>query len=746
MNDNSKNNWIGQPLDRVDGPAKVSGEAMYAEDYRPPEKAAIGYIVEAPAGPGKLTLLDTGAALAAEGVLFVLTHENAPKQEPYASHSEDGRFTQSHALLEGPQVRHYGAPVALVVAETFEQARHAAGLIKIEIEAGEAVYVAEDHRDRAKVPDDLDGGDDSDSDKGDFLKSFGTAPVTLDIEYHTPNQHAAAMEPHATTAEWDGEKLTVHMSIQIIGDARKGFANTLGIDKENVRIVSPFIGGGFGSKLGIHNEAVLAALAAKKSGRPVRVVQTRRNLFANGPHRSKHWQRIRLGATREGRLQAVGHESLAAMAKDYPFAEPAVSPTRASYQTDALMTRQRVVAADIPKVDSMRAPGEAVGTLTYETAIDEMAEKCGVDPVEFRLSNAPGRDPASGKPFSDRRMEECLRVGAEQFGWESGRPSPGAKREGNFLVGRGVAAAIRPNNLQKAMAEISLGRDGRFTARLDMTDIGTGTYTILTQIAAETLGVEPGRVTVLLGDSDFPETCGSGGSFGAGSTGSALLAACKQLKSDLLVGATAADPGWLGLNSADLAFEGETMRAGPRSIGIAELVSAGDRDSMTAKGAVEPGEDHEKYKQYSYGALFAEVGVDVDSGEIRLRRLLGVFSAGRILNAKTARSQLMGGMIFGVGAALMEESLMDTRFGAFMNRDLAEYHIPVNRDVPRLEVTMLDDHDARSNPMGSKGIGELGICGAGPAIANAIHDATGFRVRHFPIHLEDLLPHLPQRA
>lgn len=743
MNETRKHAWIGKPLDRVDGSAKVTGRAMYAEDYRPSKKAAIGYIVEAPIGPGKITLLDTGAALVAEGVLFVLTHENSPKQEPFGSHPDDGRFTQSHAVLESDHVRHFGAPIALVVAETFEQARHAAGMVRIEIEPAEGIYAAENHRDRAKTPDDLDGGDDSDSDKGDFQKSFGEAPVRLDIEYHTPDQHAAAMEPHATTAEWDGEKLTVHMSIQILGDARQGFANTLGIAKEDVRIVSPFIGGGFGSKLGIHNEAVLAALAAKKSGRPVRVAQTRRNLFANGPHRSRHWQQIRLGATREGRLQAVAHETLGAMAKDYPFAEPVVSPTRGSYQTDSMMTRQRVVEADIPKVDSMRAPGEAIGTLTIETAIDEMAQKCGIDPVEFRLLNAPGRDPASGKPFSNRRMEDCLRIGAEKFGWTGRQSSPGAEREGNWLIGRGVAAAIRPNKLKKAAAEISLAGDGRFTARLDMTDIGTGTYTILTQIAAETLGVDPERVTVLLGDSDFPETCGSGGSFGAGSTGSALLNACRQLKSDLLAAATAIDPAWCGLNSADVVFDGDKMRAGPRAIGIGGLVTEGGQDGVTAKGSIEPGDDHEKYKQYSYGALFSEVGVDADTGEIRLRRLSGVFAAGRILNAKTARSQLMGGMIFGASAALLEESLMDVRYGSFMNRDLGEYHIPVNRDVPRLEVTMLDDHDALSNPMGSKGIGELGICGAGPAIANAIHDATGFRARHFPIHLDDLLPYLP---
>ena len=736
-----KNGWIGRPLDRVDGPLKVTGQATYAADHRGERRALTGFIVEARA-KGRIRSIDRRAAEAADGVHLVMTHENAPPQAPFGQGS-GGRFAVAHSLLEDDEADHFGAPVALVVADTLEQARHAAELVVVDIEPGDAVFDAEAHADAAELPNSLDGGGTADSDTGDFDAAFEASEVRLEAEYHTQSQHAAAMEPHATEAEWNNGKLTVHIALQILADARKAFANTLNVAQEDVHILSPFIGGGFGSKLGLHNEAILAALAAKALDRPVRVVQTRRNLFANGPHRERHRQRLKVGAGPDGRLKAISHEALAGMARDYPFAEPVGSPTKASYAADAIRTRHRVVKADIPKVDSMRAPGEAIGTLTFEAAIDEMAQKCGMDPVAFRLLNEPKTDPGSGKPFSTRTLARCLGEGARAFGWDHGVVQPATLRDGNWLVGRGVAAAIRPNMMQPAAAEAALDRDGHLTVSLDMTDIGTGTYTILTQVAADAAGLAPEAVTVRLGDSDFPETCGSGGSFGAGSTATAVADAVDKLRALILERAARVDPQWQGVNSGDLRIEGDRIVLGARSLPIRAMLDAIGGDSLRAAGSAEPGQAHETTAQYSYGGVFAEVGVDADSGEIRLRRLLGVFDAGRILNEKTAQSQLMGGMIFGVGAALMEESLMDMRYGAFMNRDLAEYHIAVNRDVPRLEVHMIDGYDEKSNPLGSKGIGELGICGTGPAIANAVYAATGHRVRKYPIHMEDLLPHLP---
>lgn len=737
MSGNGLKGLIGQPLDRVDGPLKVSGQATYAADWRGDRPHLIGYIVESAVAKGRIVSLDTKEAEACEGVKAVVTHENTPKQIAFGERAKGGRFAQSHAMMRSDEVRHAGYPVALVVAETLEQARHAASLVRCEIEAENAIFNPETHEDKAVKPDGLDGSDEVDTEAGDFEAEYEKAAHRVEAEFHTPSQHAAAMEPHATLAEWDGDRLTVHMSIQILGDGRKAFANTFDIDPDDVRIVSPYVGGGFGSKLGVHNEAILAAHGAKLTGRPVRIAQNRRNVFANGPHRPRHRQRLKLGAGANGKIVAIDHDVLSIMARDYPFAEAAASPTRASYATKALRTKHRIVEGDIPKADSMRAPGEAVGTLTFESMIDELAHECGVDPVEFRVRNEPEKDPHSGKPFSDRKMRKCLEDGAEKFGWTG----PVSRREGDLLIGHGMAAAIRPNLMQEAEAEIELSTDGHVTVRLDMTDIGTGTYTVLTQIAAETMGIAPDKVTVKLGDTDFPETCGSGGSFGAGSTGTAVFEAVKALKDDLLKRAAKTDGAWKGANSKGLRIDGANIVLANRSLPIAQL---GDGSGgVWAKGAAKPAKAYETMAQYSYGAQFAEVAVDMVTGEIRLRRLTGVFDAGRILNEKTARSQLMGGMIFGIGAALMEESPMDERYGAFMNRDLAEYHIAVNRDVPRLDVHMIEGFDENSNPLGSKGIGELGICGAGPAIANAVFAATGHRVRKFPIHMEDLLAHLP---
>lgn len=728
------NTIIGKAMDRVDGRAKVTGTAPYAGDYRVEGGIAEGYIVEAPAGPGRISKLDVSAAEGAEGVIAVLTHRNAPAQKPYGTPEEEGRFTQSHAVLESAQVWHFGEPVALVVADTLEHARFAASLVQVEIQPADGVYNALDHQNEAIKPDSVDGLDKVDTHDGDFDAEFVDSEFTVEANYFTGAQHSAAMEPHVTVAQWDGEKLTIHMAIQIIASAVSAFANTLGIDEENVRIISPFTGGGFGSKLGVHNEAILAALAAKHCGRAVRVAQTRRNVFANGPHRSRHLQELKLGAGKDGKLKAIRHYSLAGMARNYPFAEAPASPTRASYAANTIHTIHRVVKADIPKVDSMRAPGEAIGTLTFETAIDELAEKCGIDPVDFRLINEPEADPTSGDPFADRRLAECIKTGADKFGW-TGRVKPGSRREGRKLIGRGMAVAIRPNTLNPASAEVILSTDGRLTARLDMTDIGTGSYTILTQIAAETLSIPVDRITMELGDSRFPTTAGSGGSFGAASSGSALFDACTNLKSAISERLAKA-----GVSANTFTLNHDKVVVGEREIALAELLGA---DGLTAEGSVDPDNYGNGKAEYSYGVQFAEVDVDADTGELRVRRLVGVFDAGRILNKKTARSQLMGGMIFGIGGALLEESLMDDRYGSFMNRDFAEYHIAVNRDVPDLEVHMLDGYSEHSNPLGSKGIGELGICGAGPAIANAVYEATGVRVRKFPIHLEDVLDHLP---
>lgn len=733
---------LGQPLDRVDGPAKVTGRADYATEQALGRTAATGFMVEADIGAGRVTAIDTAAAEAAPGVLLVLTHENAPEQAPYGKPQADKRFSQTKSVLESDRIRHHGLPVALIVAETFEAARHAASLVKAQYEDAGGAHELAAHSHEATKPKALDGGGQPDQSKGKFLPAFDAAPVRLDVTYTTPNQHHVAMEPHATLADWDGKKLTLNMTIQILSSAREAIARTLKISQRNVRILSPYIGGGFGSKLGTQNEAILASLASMRLGRPVKIAQTRRQMFANAPHRGEATQRIRLGAEKSGKLVAVGHDAVMAMARFYPFAEPACSPTRGSYATPNLQTTHRVVPLDIPKCDSMRAPGEAIGSVALECAMDELAHELGMDPLELRLLNEPRLDPAKEIPFASRDLERCLREGAARFGWEKRHGRPGTQRDGRYLIGTGMAIAIRPNILQPANARVRIGGNGQAVAQLDMTDIGTGSYTILTQIVADELRIPVERVVVELGDSNFPQTAGSGGSFGAASAGSALQDACRKLKDALVEAARADDASALHGVAADLiSVEGDTLTSGGSSDTIAALIRRRGKPIM-AEGSVKPGSEHKEYAQYSYGAHFVEVGVDADTGETRIRRYSGAFSFGRILNRKTARSQVIGGVVWGIGTALHEETVMDPRNGAFVNRDLAEYHVPVNRDVPALDIVMIEEPDEKSNPLGSKGVGELAICGAAAAIGNAVFNATGIRIRDFPITLDKLVTRL----
>jgi len=733
---------IGQPMDRVDGPLKVTGGATYAAEHTFDQQPLVGWIVEATIPAGRIKHLNTDAAEKSAGVAAVLTHHNAADQRPFGEPADEGRFTQSRAMLFDEHIRYHGFPVALVIADTLANARHAGRLIEISYEPDDAsttkVSVEAD-----EVPDGLDGGMDADVFKGDFEQAYNNAEMTLDVTYTTPHQAAAAMEPHAAIADFDGDQLVVYMSVQLIAPSVKALANTLKFDPDKIRVLSPYIGGGFGSKLGVHNETVLACLGALHLKRPVKVVQHRRHVFHNAPHRGSSVQRIQLGASRDGKLQAIGHESFMPMAKGYDFAEPTGASARTTYRTDALKSTHRVRSVDMPLADSCRAPGHAIGSLAFESAIDEMAYKCGQDPLAFRLANMPDKDPGTGQPFASHDLAECLREGAEKFGWQSREQQPGKRPEGRQLIGYGVASTIRVNMLVPSKTRIRLSADGTLTAWADMTDIGTGTYTILTQIAAEAMGLPAQKINIELGDSRYPKSSGSGGSFGAASSGSALQDACENMRARLL--ALAREQGVTGDEPADNArFENGQLIWGSKTLSLTGLIEKSAEGYLETEGKVEPGKDHENYSQHSYGAQFAEVHVDRDTGEVRVKRLLGVFSAGRILNHKTARSQLLGGMVWGLSYALLEELMLDDRYGTFMNRDLAEYHLPVNRDMPDVEIHFREEPDPRSNRLGSKGIGELSICGAGAAIANAVYHATGVRVRDFPITLDKILEQLPE--
>jgi xanthine dehydrogenase YagR molybdenum-binding subunit len=714
---------IGKPLDRVDGPLKTTGTAPYAyEHHVAVPNAAYGYIVPAGIAKGRIASIDLEQARRAPGVLAIVTAESAGKLGL-------GSFNTAH-LLGGPEIQHYHQAVAVVVAETFEQARAAAQFVRVTYARQDGAYDLAAAKPTTGVDKDT-----PDKKVGDFAGAFAAAPVRIDHEYSTPDHAHAMMEPHASTARWDGDKVTIWTSNQMIAWGRADVAKTLGLPKEKVRLISPYIGGGFGGKLFVRADAILAALGARAAGRPVKLALARHQVFNNTTHRPATIQRIRIGTGRDGRITAIGHESWSGNL-DGGKPENAVQQTDLLYSGANRLTGVRLALLDLPEGNAMRAPGEAPGLMALEMAMDEMAEKLKLDPVQFRIINDIKVDPAKReRRFSQRQLVECLRTGAERFGWSARKAKPGQVRDGRWLVGMGVAVAFRNNMVMKSAARVKLDRQGKVTVETDMTDIGTGSYTIIAQTAAEMMGLDVKDVTVRLGDSDFPVSAGSGGQWGANSSTAGVYAACVKLRE--------AVSRQLGLDPDTSEFSGGQVSAGGRTLPLRQAAEAGD---IVAEDMMEYGDLAKKFQQSTFGAHFVEVGVDVDTGETRIRRMLAVCAAGRILNPKSARSQVIGAMTMGVGAALMEELAVDHRAGYFVNHDLAGYEVPVHADIPHQEVIFLDETDPMSSPMKAKGVGELGLCGVGAAIANAVYNATGARVRDYPITLDKLLSKLPTQG
>ena len=713
--------YVGQPLSRIDGALKTTGNAPYAyEHHKDVPNAAHGFVVGSAIAKGRIASIDIDAARRAPGVLAVVTAENAGKLTK-------GNMNTAH-LLAGPNIEHYHQAVALVVAETFEQARAAAGLVKVNYTVQKGRFDLAAEKGNAVKP--TWESDPPDTKVGDFARGFDTAPVKLDAMYKTPDQAHAMMEPHATTARWDGDKLTVWTSTQMVDWCRTDLAKTLNIGKDKVRVVAPYIGGGFGGKLFLRTDAVLAALGARAAGRPVKVALQRHQIFNNTTHRPKTIQRLRIGVGRDGRIQAIGHETWNG---NLPGGRPEVATqqTRLLYAGAHRMTATRVAVLDLPEGNSMRAPGEAPGMMALEIAMDELAEKLGMDPVQLRILNDTKVDPEKpNRPFSERRLVDCLRTGAERFGWKTRNAKPAQVREGQWLIGHGVAAAFRNSPVVKSAARVRLGTDGVLTVETDMTDIGTGSYTIIAQTAAEMLGLPLERVKVKLGDSDFPVSAGSGGQFGANSATAGVYAACVKLREQIAA----------RLNMTDPVFADGVVRAGGASQSLAKAAEGGE---LVAEDVIEFGELAKKNQLSTFGAHFVEVAVDSITGETRVRRMLAVCAAGRILNPKSARSQVIGSMTMGVGGALMEHMVVDKRLGFFANHDLATYEVPVHADIPHQDVIFLDEEDEYSSPMKAKGVGELGLCGVAAAIANAVYNATGVRVREYPVTLDKLLEKIP---
>lgn len=716
---------IGRAVDRYEGPLKVSGTAPYAYEVKTPAPPAYGVMVGATIGKGRVTAVDAAAALATPGVRLVWSVFEKPEQAARGARVNPHSQAAADPVFFDDRVLFFGQPVAFVLADTLEAAQGGAALVAIAYAEEPADYAFDAAA--AEVVEE-------DSRIGDFEAAFAAAPVQLDATYVTPIQNHCQMEPCATTAWWEGESLVVHTSNQSIKRPQHLLAETLQIDRARIHLMSRYIGGGFGGKGPSYEDLTLAALASRAlGGRPVKVAFSRQQMFQASIHRPATVQRVRLGATPDGRLTALALEAATHCAREDSFVEHAASFARSLYAAPNRLTGHRLVRLDIPVAGAMRAPGEAVGMLSLESAMDEMAERLGLDPIDFRLRNEPESHPETGAPFSARQLVECMTDGARRFGWSQRNARPGQGRDGRWQVGIGMAAAIRGNFLLPAKASMKVEADGTVTVRQGMTDIGTGTYTILAQITAETLGVPLEQVVVEIGDSGFAPAPGSGGQFGAASAGSAALATGMVLRKTLAAMAIA-DPGspLYGAQAASVDFRDGLITAENRSETLGALVARLAPTGVEVEGASTPAPDARNWAQHAYGAHFVEVGVDTLTGEIRVRRMLGAFACGRILNAKTARSQITGGMIWGVGTALTEGNRVDPRYGSFINQDLGAYLAPAHADIAGLDAYFLPEVDDKANPLGIKGVGEVGICGAGAAIANAIHNACGVRLRDYP--------------
>jgi xanthine dehydrogenase YagR molybdenum-binding subunit len=735
---------IGKPASRVDGRAKVTGAARYAAEYTAPD-LAYGVVVSSGVARGRITRIDAAEALALPGVLQVFTHENAPRLA-----RADKRWRDEVAPPGSPfrplhdnEIKYSGQPVALVVADSFELARYAASLVRVEYERAPHVTDLGRRRDQAYTPKEREGIPLTSGPRGDADKAFAAAPVKLEAEYRTPVEHHNPMEPFATTVvRHEDGKLTVYDKTQGVQNVRDYLCNVFGLSEGELRVVSPFVGGAFGSGLRPQYQVFLAVLAARALKRSVRVTLTRQQMFTFG-HRPATWQRVALGAGPDGTLEALVHEAVAETSRFEDYSEPVVTWSGLLYRCDNVRLGHKVTQLDLYTPCDMRAPGAVWGVYAIECAMDELAVKVGADPVELRLKNYAERDQGEDKPFSSKELRACYRQAAEKFGWAKRDPRPRSMREGDALVGWGMATGVWEAMQLQASAKAVLTADGKLTVGSATADIGTGTYTIMTQIAAELLGLPLEDVTFLLGDSALPKAPVEGGSFTAATVGSAVHAACQKLRERLVTLARQVDGSPLaGARPEDVTFgDGLILsRHEPsRAVSLASALRHGKLAAIEAEASAGPGPKRKDFSTYAHSAIFAEVKVDQDLGTIHATRIVTAVAGGRILNPKTARSQVLGGVVWGIGTALEEESVLDHALGRFMNHNLAEYHVPVHADVGDIEVIFVEERDEVVNPLGAKGLGEIGVVGVAAAIANAVYHATGVRVRELPITLDRVL-------
>ncbi len=805
--DKTASHLVGKPLNRVEGSLKVSGQAPYSAEIDI-DNQAYGVLVGATIAKGQVKDIDSSSIANIPGIIKVVTDPKRFLRNPAQGGDTEAPTQGAH------QVDYHGQPIAVVVADTFEAAREGAQTLKVTYndETDKAALNFTQELPSAHEVNEKEGSD-KNAKKGDPDKGLADSEVTLDRFYHTPSQNSAAMEPHATIAYWEDDKLVLYSSNQMIASCKQQIMDALDLDKDQVQLISYYVGGGFGSKLGIASESIAAAIAAKEVGRPVQIAMTRQHVMDATVRRSNTRQRIAIGCNKEGVINTFIHDTTTSNLPGEAFFEPTALSTHYLYRGENRRVHYKMVDMNWLLSGSMRAPGEAVGMIAVECAMDELATELEIDPIELRRRNEPEEDPTQEIPFSSRHLVACMEKGAEAFGWDQHNPKPASRLEGDWWIGTGMSGTSRGNTLQPSEARAILQVDSskelgvKAIIETDMTDIGTGSYTVFSQVAADLLGLPIDHIEMKLGDSALPPASGSGGSFGAASAGSGVYLACEQLREILakrvglhadtlridngqvkkagehdaskaeaalkaskdkaagLVGENLTDKVSglvdkamdlaekvsekagvnLSENSvADHASDTEYDFSKDQSYNLADIIAEYEEQEISAKGQIKPGKNGKDHRQSSFGANFAEVAVHRVTGEIRVKRMTGVYAAGRILNHKLATSQCYGGMIFGIGSALMEEVIHDKHDGRICNHDLAEYHVPVNADVPQLEVILLEEDDPYTNPMHIKGIGETSISGSAAAIANAIYNAVGVRVYDFPITLDKLLYEMPE--
>ncbi|SCX98967.1 xanthine dehydrogenase YagR molybdenum-binding subunit [Nonlabens sp. Hel1_33_55] len=712
----SNKTGIGNAIDRVEGHLKVMGKAKYASEY-PIKNKVYGQGINSTIAKGTITSIDTSEAEKQEGVLKVITYKNAEKLKTFDEEMVSIATDTIAPVLQSNQVHYYGEYVGFVVAETFEQAQYAARLVKFEYEADPSAVIDFDKsRSKAYKPNEK-----SDYSRGNLDQGIAEADEVVEQTYITPIEHHHPMELHAAIVSWENGKVTAYASQQIVEDATIAISATFQIPTKDVRVVSAFVGGGFGSKLNLERHVIMATMASKMINRPVQVTVTRTQMFTNTGMRQLNEQKMKIGAKKDGTLTALSHETLSHTSTNQEFQEPCGMVSKMLYNVANATVKDRLIPMNLQTPFAMRAPGEATGSFALESAMDEMAWKLKMDPLEFRIKNDTQQDLHKNQPFSSRLLVECLRIGADKFGWKDRKDQPGTNQKGNWLIGYGVSAASRNSPYQKTYAKVILTlEDGKVMAKvqMDATDIGTGSYTIIAQTASEYLDIPVNQITVELGDSDFPVTPGSGGSWGAASFSNGVRSACENAIAKLK-------------NNRNV--------AGDKEISVAKLMKMNKLKTFESEGMAEPSAEFKKHSVFSFGANFSEVWVDKDTGMYRIKRMVNVASAGKVLNPKTAYGQIIGGLTMGAGMVIAEQTKVEPNFGNFITRSFADYHVPVNLDMANIEVVFLPEEDKIANKMGIKGIGELGITSVAASISNAIFNATGKRMRELPITPEKLI-------